>query len=132
MSAIEILAVIFAGFILVKLAIILVAGPGVWLKLIGPVFNSQTPAMIFVAAIAAITGYVVFQHFTVVEVGAVAFFTSFLFALGFITSTFFGPLREAAERMSAQGSTGVFKEWWLAIIVWATLALWILWSVFVA
>jgi len=125
MNTLEILAVILAVIVLVKIGVVMVVGPRKWIGFAGPVYKYTKIAMVVVAVLALWMGYYIFRTFTVVEVGAVAFFVVLVMWLNFLAyPAMIGKMKEAALERNVRSA-------WLSIIIWVAFSVWILWAVFV-
>ncbi len=126
MTALEVLATIFAVLILVKLLMIMV-NPKAWLGLAEGMFKMRAEITALYAVLAVVIGYFVFTSLSVVQVAAVMLFTSILIALGmFQYST---AILEIMRRTPTTGPE-IFRKNWLTIIIWMTISIWTLYVVF--
>lgn len=123
MTSIEILALIFALFILIKLIVVAIS-PKKWITFSKAALRNKGPIYVVYIILTIIVGYFVLNSLSIVEVGAVMLLVSLLAALSFL------PYAKKLIVFSDEIMNGVFKKSWLVIIIWIVLALWILYSVF--
>lgn len=126
MNTLELLAVILAVMVLVKIGVVLAVGPRVWINFVSPVYKHSKVAMIVIAVLALWMGCYIFRALSVVEVGAVALFVVFVMWLNFLAfPEMLEKMKEAAfQRRGARVA-------WPSIIIWVAFSVWILWTVFV-
>ncbi len=119
----KILAGIFAGLILVKLAALLINPEG-WLHL-GRLFlgNQRVVTGIYLVLIV-ITGYFIFSRLNLIDIALVMFFTSLL--TGLTLMPYSVQMLKIGNEMVAIG----FGQAWLAILIWGVIALAVLGKVF--
>lgn len=126
MTALEIIATIFATLILVKLVVVLM-DPRVWIdKVAKPLLGNPPMATAVYAILAVVVGYYVFATLNIVDVAAVMAFTALVMGVGMIP--YAKTLLKAAEEMSGTRSD-LLRNAWLPILVWGGIALWVLASV---
>lgn len=125
MIAIEILAIIFAGVVLLKLAIIII-NPKSLLKVSEAMFKTRIVILAVYLALAVIVGHYVFESLDIIEVAAVMLFTSILIGLGIIPYSE-GLLKFTREMLVSRQE--VLRKIWLAILIWLALAVWVLYAV---
>jgi hypothetical protein len=127
MTPIEILAVIFAALVLVKLLFIAV-DPKIWMKGVESILNNYVFTTVVYVLLALITGYIIFKSLNIVQVAAVMLFTSLIIGLTMIpySKEFLALGKELASTRSQ-----IFRRAWLAIVIWAGIAVWTLYAVFV-
>jgi len=126
MTPIEILAIIIAVFILLKLSIITI-NPKFWMKIAEAALSNYTITTITYLLLAVVVGYYIFNSLNIVQVAAVMLFTSLLIGLGFIPYSEI-ILKAAKERLGTRRD--MFRKAWLSIVIWAGIAIWVLYSVF--
>ncbi len=123
MTPIEILATIFAVIVIVKLAVF-IAKPGLWMKWAGVVLKNEVLTTLTYLVLAVIVAYYIFADLTVVQVAAVTLWVSLLIGIGVAPYSKI-LLKSRDELLSA----GISKAW-LAMVIWAVLAIWVLYVVF--
>ncbi|MFQ5804590.1 MAG: hypothetical protein ACE5JQ_17005 [Candidatus Methylomirabilales bacterium] len=123
MTAIEILATIFAVAVLVKLAIVTVR-PKLWMNITGPLLGHYVLTTIIYLILAVIVGYYVVTTVSIVEVAAIMLLTSLLIGIG--VAPYSSTILKWREEIL---SIGVGRAW-LAMVIWAVLAVWVLYAVF--
>jgi len=116
----KILACIFALIILLKLVFV-VASPQQWMGFASGFLEHQVLAM---AIFLAITGYYIFSSLDLIDIALVLFFSSMLFGLAFI------PYSAMFISLNQQIMASGMGKAWLAIVIWAALAVAILFRVF--
>jgi hypothetical protein len=125
-SAIEIIAVIFAIFILLKISIVLINPTG-WSKLADAIIRNSIITTIVYIFIAIVVGYFIFRTFSIVQVAAIMLFSSILIGLGLIPfSETFLSIRD--EMMVSRSN--ILRKTWLTLLIWIAIALWTLYEVF--
>lgn len=123
MTPIEILATIFAVIVIVKLAVF-IAKPGLWMKWAGAMLKNEVLTTLTYLVLAVIVGYYIFAVLTVVQVAAVTLWVSMLIGIGFV------PYSKILLKTSDELlSVGISKAW-LSMLIWAGLAIWVLYAVF--
>jgi len=125
MTPIEILATVFAVLILVKLTVV-ATKPDLWMRMAEVVLGKPPLAMAIYLILAGVVGYYVFASLTIVEVAAVMLFTALLIGLGFIP-LLPSVLKEVRETLVKE--PGLLRQFWLAMVIWAAIALWVLYAV---
>ncbi|MFQ5572518.1 MAG: hypothetical protein ACE5G0_22825 [Rhodothermales bacterium] len=123
MTAIELLATLFAVTVLVKLAIVSVR-PKLWMNITGGLLGHYVLTTIIYSILAVIVGYYVLTSVSIVEVAAIMLLTSLLIGIG--VAPYSGTILKWRDEIL---SIGVGRAW-LAIVIWAALALWVLYTVF--
>ncbi len=123
MTSIEILATIFAVIVIVKLAVF-TAKPGLWMKWAKGMLKNELLITLIYFVLAVIIGYYIFAELTVVQVAAVTLWVSMLIGIGFVPYS-----RILLKTSDELLSVGISKAW-LAMLIWAVLAIWVLYVVF--
>ena len=95
-----------------------------WMKVSKKLTKNTPLVMAVFLVLAAISGFLLFKEITIVQAGAVMFFTFCLVGLSWAPYT--KKLLEANEEIAKN----VFSKSWLAIVIWLLLAVWMLISVF--
>jgi len=124
MAPIEILATFFAVFVIVKLVVVTVK-PGLWMKWAKGILKNELLITLIYFVFAVIVGYYIFAELTVVQVAAVTLWVSMLIGIGFIPYSKI-LLKTSDELLSVGISTT-----WLSMLIWAVLAVWVLYAVFI-
>jgi hypothetical protein len=125
-SAIEIIAVIFAIFILLKVAMVLI-NPHGWFKLADAILRNTIITTIAYSLIAVIVGYFIFRSFSIVQVAAIMLFSSILIGIGLLPfSEIFLSIRD--EMLGSRSY--ILRKTWFTLLIWITIALWTLYAVF--
>ena len=119
----KILAGIFAGAILIKLAFLLIS-PASWLGATQGFLGHYTTIMVIYLVLLAITGYFVFTSLDLIDVAVVMLFTSTLLGLSLIPY-----VASVPQLPEAIVNVGVAKTW-PAWILWAAIAVAVLYRVF--
>ena len=124
MAPIEILATIFAVFVIVKLVVVSVK-PGLWMKWAKGMLKNELLITLIYFVLAVIIGYYIFAELTVVQVAAVTLWVSMLIGIGFV------PYSKILLKTSDELlSVGISKAW-LSMLIWAVFAVWVLYAVFI-
>ena len=123
MTPIEILAIIFAVLVLVKLLFVLIK-PGAWMSFVGFLYKNTIVITTVYVVLAVLVGLYIFASFNIVQVAAVAVFISLLMGIGF------APFSQKLIAMNNEVIEERGKAW-LAMLIWAAIAIWTLWVVFV-
>ena len=119
----KILAVIFAALILIKLAFLLIS-PESWLGATQAFLGHYTAMISIYLVLLVITGYLVFTRIDLIDVAVVMLFTSILLGLSLLPYlTSIPQLREAIVNVG-------FGKVWPAWILWAAIAVAVLYRVF--
>jgi len=119
MTSLEILALLFALFILIKLITIFI-NPKKWIGFAKAILKNTIPVYIVYLALTILVGWIVLSNVSIVEVGAVTLFVSLLIALSFL------PYAKKLIVFSDDLMTGIIKKAFLPIIIWLVLAVWML------
>lgn len=126
MTALEIIATIFAIFVLVKMVVVLI-DPQIWMKRVAePLLGNPRLATAVYAVLAIVVGYYVFASLHIVDVAAVMLFTALVMGVGMMPYS--KALLKLAGEMSATRSD-LLRNAWLPIVIWTVIALWVLTSV---
>ena len=124
MAPSEILATFFAVFVIVKLVVVTMK-PGLWMKWAKGILKNELLITLIYFVFAVIVGYYIFAELTVVQVAAVTLWVSMLIGIGFI------PYSKILLKTSDELlSVGISKTW-LSMLIWAVLAVWVLYAVFI-
>ncbi len=127
MTALEIIATIFALFVLVKMVVVLI-DPQIWMKKVAePLLGNPRLATTVYGVLAIVVGYYVFASLHIVDVAAVMLFTALVMGVGMMPYS--KALLKIAGEMSATRSE-LLRNAWLPIVIWTVIALWVLTSVF--
>lgn len=123
MTALEVIATIFAIVVLVKLVVVLI-NPRLWMEHVAkPLLGNPPLATAVYATLAIVVGYFVLANLDITDVAAVMAFTALVTGLGMIP--YAKTLLKAAEEMSATRSD-LLRNAWLPIVIWGVIALWVL------
>lgn len=126
MTALEVIATIFAILVLVKIVVVVI-NPRVWMKKVAePLLGNPPLATAIYAILAIVVGYYVFERLPVTHVAAVMLFTALVMGIGLMP--YAHPVLKIAEEISATRST-LLRKAWLPIVIWVGIALWVLASV---
>ncbi len=119
----KILAGIFAALILIKLAFLLIS-PSLWLGATQAFLGHYALIMGIYLVLLVITGYVVFTRIDLIDVAVVMLFTSILLGLSLI------PYLASLPKLREEIVTVGFAKAWPALIIWAAVAVAVLYRVF--
>ena len=126
MTALEVIATIFAILVLVKLSVVL-TNPKLWIKKVAePLLGNYVLATAIYTALGIVIGYFVFTRMNIVEIAAVMAFTGIVGALGILP--YAEALMKTADEMAADRSK-LLRNAWLPIVIWGVIAIWVLSSV---
>ncbi len=123
MSGKEILAVIFAGLILLKIVFGLI-NPGTWMGLSAAFLGHYYLVMGIYLGLLVITGYYVFTSLDLIDVAVVMLFTSTLVGITLIPYT--PSMLKMGEEIGVQG----FSKAWLGLLIWVAIAGAVLYRIF--
>ena len=127
MTAIDVLAVILSVLVLVKISVILIAGPKVWMK-VPPFLLRYKQATVLVYSLGLLaTGYYLFTALSVTEVMAALLFCGFLLGVSLIS--YYDCLLKTAQKLMPTRKS-LLKQFWLQLLFWTILAIVTLWQVF--
>lgn len=126
MTALEVLALIFAIVVLVKLLIFII-NPKCLIKISKGMLKKTVLVKIVYLILAIIVGYYIFSSLNIVVVASVMLFTSLLIGLNFLSYSKAIPeiLKEIPEKRLA-----IIGKFWFPILIWVALAIWTLFAVF--
>ncbi|MFA5110329.1 MAG: hypothetical protein WC443_02880, partial [Desulfobaccales bacterium] len=113
----------FAALILLKLAFLL-AGPQQWLGMTTALMGNQGVLMIIYLVVLAICAYYIFTSLDLIDVAVVMLFTSILVGLGLI------PYSASLLKVIQEIATIGLGKMWFAWIIWAALAVAVLYRIF--
>jgi hypothetical protein len=119
----KILAAIFAGLILIKLAFLLIS-PAQWLGATQAFLGHYNALIIIYLTLLVITGYFVFTSLDLIDVAVVMLFTGILLGLSLIP--YVASVPQLPEAIVSVG----FAKVWPAWILWAAIAVAVLCRVF--
>lgn len=126
MTALEIIATIFALLVLIKLVVALI-NPQLWMKKVAePLLGNPRLATTVYGVLAIVVGYYVLTRLYIVDVAAVMLFTALVGGVGMMPYS--KELLKIAEEMSMTRSD-LLRNAWLSIVIWGVIALWVLTSV---
>lgn len=128
MNVVDVLAVIISLLILVKISIILLAWPKIWIKI--PQFLMKYKQVtVFVYSLGVlVTGYYLLTTLSVTEVMAAVLFSSLL--LGVSLVPYYDTILKASHK-ALPNRKSVVRKFWMQLIFWVILAVATLWEVFV-
>lgn len=126
--ALELLAIIFAVLVLLKLFVISI-DPKTWLKISDKILPTKSGSLttVIYLALAAWVGYIIFQELSIIQVSAVFLFIMLLMVLGWI------PYSRTLHKLRddiLQSKQKIFRRNWLPVLIWVGLALWALFATF--
>jgi hypothetical protein len=123
MNAVEIIALVIAIVILLKVLMLLVIKPKSFLGMLEKVYKQRTLMSAIYLVLIVVTTYYLLQHLTIVEILAASMFGVFLIGLALIQypkrmMRFFNQVLKNKEKM------------WLSWILWIVAAVWVLIELF--
>jgi hypothetical protein len=119
----KILAGLFAGLTLIKLAFLLTS-PETWLAATQAFLGQSTVVTAIYLVLLVITGYFVFTSLDLIDVAVVILFTSLL--VGLTLMPYSGAMLKVGQEI---GAIGLGKAW-LALIIWVVIAVAVLYRIF--
>jgi hypothetical protein len=119
----KILAGVFAALILIKLAFLLIS-PSLWLGATQAFLGHYAVVMGFYLVLLVITGYVVFTRLDLIDVAVVMLFTGVLLGISLIP--YLAVMPKFPEAVASVG----FGKVWPAFILWAAIAVAVLYRIF--
>ena len=122
----EILAVVFAAIILVKVFVTFTK-PSLRVKLIEEASKHKTFTSLLYLALALLTGYTVIGYLGVVNVAAVMLFTFFL--MGFAVMPYVDQILKISKPYFKDPFALLVRSW-PSLIIWLGFAVWVLKAVF--
>ena len=122
MTPIEIIALIFAIAVLVKVVVILIH-PKKWMGFAEKLTGNKKLFSAIYLLLAIIVGYYVFAAMSIVNIVAAMLFGILLISISMIPHI--EPILKAHKKMSA---SQMFRTHWPAFIIWIALALWVLYT----
>ena len=125
MDALEVLAVIFAVVVLVKLAGLLVS-PVSWMNTAGAMLDHPRACTWVYAVLAAVVGYIVFTRMDIIEIASAMLLTSLL--MGVALSPYSRTILRLGREMAGEG----FGRLWPVMAIWTVIAVWALYAVLVS
>ncbi|MEK6809237.1 MAG: hypothetical protein AABY40_01050 [Nanoarchaeota archaeon] len=128
MSAIDVLAVIISLLILVKIGVILLAGPKVWIKVPEFLMKHKQVTILIYSLGVLVSGYYLLTVLSVTQVMAAVLFSTLL--LGVSLAPYYDHILKAVQK-SMPDRKSVVSKFWVQLIFWVILAIAVLWEVFV-
>jgi len=126
MSSTEVMAVILAVLVAVKLLVVIIK-PKLWLDYVAKKFwGNVNVAVIILVFSAAVTLYFLLRELSIIQIFAAMLFASLLMGIGF--ARYSKDLLSIAEKRYIKEKR-VWKDNWLSIIIWIILVLWVFYSV---
>ncbi len=125
MTSLEILALIFAILILVKVLVVLI-NPKKWMGFATAVWRQGPILTVIYVILTVLTGYYVLDKLTIVDVGAVLLFTSLLMALTAVPY-----VKKILEIKNGLDDKNLVKKSWLPLLIWVAIAVWIIYALVV-
>jgi hypothetical protein len=119
----KILAGVFAALILIKITFVL-TNPGKWLAFTQVLLDHYALMLGLYLALLVLTGYFVFASLDLIDVAVVMLFTAILMGLSLVP--YLAALPQLREEIATQG----FTKAWPALIIWAALAVAVLYRLF--
>ena len=127
MTPIEILAAIFAVLVLFKL-ILSIANPQARVKIAESFLNKNSAILtIIFLVLSAVIGYYVLSAVPIIEVAAVMMLLSALMGLYFIQ---YKKIMIQLLKEELKSRQNFLRKNWLSIFIWAFLAIWVIYTLF--
>jgi hypothetical protein len=115
MSGKKILAVIFAGLILIKIVFGLI-NPGTWMGISAAFLGHYNLVLGLYLVLLVVTGYYVFTSLDLIDVAVVMLFTSTLVGITLI------PYSASMLKMGEEIGVLGFGKAWLGLLIWVAIA----------
>lgn len=128
MSGIDVLAVIISLIVLLKVGVIILAGPTVWIKIPQFLLKYRQVTVLVYSLGVLVTGYYLLTVLSVTEVMAAVLFSSLL--LGVSLVPYYETILKTSQK-ELPDRKSVVRKFWMQLIFWVTLAVVALWNVFV-
>ncbi|HIG93017.1 MAG: hypothetical protein QT02_C0002G0059 [archaeon GW2011_AR9] len=125
MGSIEILAVILAVLVLLKLVLWLI-NPKYLLRVAEAMMKNISLMTVFFVAIIVVVGYYILQRFSIVEIGALLLFSTMLIGVGLLP--LYPTILKAMRPLIAKRFAMV-QSLWLAFLIWGVIAIMVLYAV---
>jgi len=125
MTPIEIIALIMALFVLIKLIVVTI-NPRRWFNKHTSKFWGGNILMILAFIVAAISLFFLLQELTIIQIWATMFFSLALIIMGLAP---FSKYMVEVERKWFLETNSV-KKGWFAAIIWAVISVWVLYALF--
>ena len=126
MTPIEIIALVTILLIIVKITFIAI-NPRSWLKVTDKLFIHPYISKSILFILALIVLYCLLTELNIVQIFAVTAFISLMMMIGFMS--FAEEFKELADKLLQQND--IFKKSCLSIIIWLSLAIWVLYEIVV-
>ena len=127
-TPIEIIALLFAALILVKIGVIIFSGPKKWMDTVKPIYANPKTSSIVAVLLALLVFWYLIQELTIVQIFAVIAFTSLLMGLSFFQHS--KEVWEMAQKMLKKNKGQFLGPEWLLILVWIVLSVWAIVAIF--
>lgn len=124
MGALEVIAVIFALIILVKLILVLIVKPKPIIKLAEKIYKQTVLISVCYIIILAVVAYFLFAELNIIQIAAAGLFGILLY--GFILIQYPKELLKFSEEVLKDK-----QKAWLPWLFFVALALWVLYTVFI-
>lgn len=122
MTAVEILAVILAVMVLVKLIIIFI-NPRSWAGVSETMLKNTHLVSAIYLVLAVVVGYFVFSEMSILQVGAATLFVTLLMGLAL---TPHAKLLLKIRKTLYKSRRKILAMYWLPSLIWVIIAIWIL------
>jgi hypothetical protein len=127
MTPVEIMALIFAIAILLKMVMVAINVKG-FVKATEPMLQHTTGLTFAYVLLAGIVGYYLLDKFSVVDIAAVTLFVTLLLCISWLPYS--KTLLQLRRDLVGKGAADIWKKNWLAVVLWVGLALWVLKDLF--
>tara|TARA_Y100000310_G_C20617708_1_gene781539 strand:+ start:902 stop:1285 length:384 start_codon:yes stop_codon:yes gene_type:complete len=127
MTPVEIIALIVAIAIAVKILVILI-NPGIWMqKVVRPVYGRPILTTTISIILAAVVLNYLLAEITIVQIFAVMGFLALIIAIGALAYS--NELLAFAEKMLKDKA--IIKKAWISILIWIALTIWVLYTLLI-
>ena len=124
MTPIEIMALIVASLIVIKLVVIFI-NPKHWAKVAETFFKNPTVTIVVSLVWAAVVLFFLLQELSIVHIFAVTLFLMPLIGVGFA----FYAKETTAWMKKLLKQKNMLRRAWLIVVIWLVLALWVLYTI---
>lgn len=118
MNAVEIIALIFALIIVLKLIMLFTVNTKFLIKFIEKMYKNQTFLLVFALMLLVVLGYFLLQTMTIVQIFAASMFGVIVYGLALLSysKTMIKLMKEVLKEK---------KKLWLSLTVWLVLVVWV-------
>jgi hypothetical protein len=126
LTAVEIIALVFAVLALVKIIVIIFNKDWWYEKVVKNVYTGNEKISVVLLILGLVVFYYLVRAMSIVEIFAVMAFTGILIGIGFFTYS--KEVLSLAKKVYAKKLSGWM---WVYIVIWVALSVWVLYSVLI-